>query len=184
MYYCLIFKPQIDLSVINSFKEKYDPYYPEIEAHLTLVFPVLENEISEDMFLEHVHTVLTRFKPFNIRFCGFEKSVDHWLFLSVEEGNNEIIRLHDELYTGPLAKYFRPDLPYSPHISLGLFSSKESGYDLKNPTILPLDQGKYESALAEAESLDMNYKTAFDRVSFIKVESDLKKEIFCKEILL
>lgn len=184
MYYCVIYRPQIDFQKINSFKEKYDPYYPGIGAHITLVFPIPVNEISEEEFESHIQGALKSFKPFEVHLSGFEKSIDNWLFLSVKEGNKEITKLHDKLYTGLLKKYLREDLPFSPHIGIGLFVNKESKYDLENPTILALDKEKYDKALQEAESLDLDYKVTFDKVSFIKVEKDLRTIIFNREIKL
>lgn len=47
MYYAVVIYPDIDTSKIDSFKKKYDPYYPGIGAHITLLFPIPADEISE-----------------------------------------------------------------------------------------------------------------------------------------
>jgi len=182
MYYCLIYRPQIDFQKINLFKEKYDPYYPGIGAHITLVFPVPSSEVSEEKFEKHIREVLIKHRSFEVHLSGFEKSMDHWLFLSIKEGNKEITKLHDDLYTSFLKMYMRDDLPFSPHIGIGLFTNKELNYDLKNPTILALDKEKYEKALKEAESLNLDYRIKFDKVSFLKVEKDLRTIVFEREI--
>jgi len=42
----------------------------------------------------------------------------HCVFLVADEGANEIVALHDALYTGPLASELRTDVPYIPHVTI------------------------------------------------------------------
>lgn len=123
-------------------------------------------------------------QKFPIHLKGFEKAVDHWLFLTVQEGNDKIVRLHDELYRGPLEKYLRPDLPFIPHIALGLFAAKDSGYSLENPQIVGFDEVEYKRALEEAENLDLDYSTEVDKVKLLKLEKDLRTIVEEKEFTL
>ena len=37
---------------------------------------------------------------------------------------NEILRLHDRLYSGLLEQYLRKDLPYKPHLTVGRFEMR------------------------------------------------------------
>lgn len=182
-YYATVIYPKVDLSRINSFKEKHDPYYPGIGAHLTLVFPTPE-EVGDEVITKHVEEILAKYKPFDIHLAGFEKAWDHWLFLNVKEGNEQIVRLHDELYTGSLESYLRKDIPFSPHIALGLFAAKGSGYSLENPTQVQLDEKAYKEGLEEAERLGLDYKTTVDAVHLLKLGKDLRTKIWDKEISL
>lgn len=179
MHYCLVNYPDIDTAKIDTFRAKYDPYYPGIGAHITLIFPIPVSEIGEKTLTKHVTSVLKHQKPFNLHLKGFKRSIDHWLFLTLLEGNGEIIRLHDELYQGPLKKYLREDLPFIPHIALGLFV-KGLGYSLENPQIVEFDETKYKRALDEAEKLNLDYKARFDKVSLVKIERDLKTIVSVK----
>jgi 2'-5' RNA ligase len=46
-------------------------------------------------------------------------------FLTPDEGFSEIVRLHDGLYTGPLADELRLDLPFIPHVGIASTPSLE-----------------------------------------------------------
>lgn len=184
MYYALVHYPNIPTTSINTFREKYDPYYPGVNTHITLVFPIPVTEISEDIMKNHIRSALRKWKPFDIHLVGFEKAVDHWLFLSVKEGNKEIVKLHDELYTGPLEKYLRPDLPFAPHVALGLFIKEGSNYNLENPTIVELDEKKCEKALEEAKRLNLDYRAKIESVNLIMVKPDMKTVVKDEKIKL
>ncbi len=41
-----------------------------------------------------------------------------------DEGYNDLSRLHHALYQGPLARHLNLDIPYVPHITLGVFHDK------------------------------------------------------------
>jgi hypothetical protein len=49
--------------------------------------------------VQHVRAVVSRTPPFDVHLKGLEKSWDHWLFLLVAEGFDDVVALHD-LYTG------------------------------------------------------------------------------------
>ena len=99
-------------------REKYDL----IDPHLTLVFPA--EGFAEDDFLGHVNAVCERFAAISFILRGaviFKGAFDDrwYLFLVPEEGYTDLVRLHDELYTGLLADELRADIPYVPHLTIG-----------------------------------------------------------------
>ena len=183
MFYVLVYKPDIDTSKIDTLRKKYDPYYNLIETHVTLIFP-LPDLIGEDTLIEHIRPILKQWKPFEIHLKGLEKSWDHWLNLIVQEGNNEIIKLHDQLYTGILTRYLRNDLVYIPHIGLGLFTENKDSYNVVDPKLLSLDKGRYETALKEATDLNLDYKATLDNLTLVKLDDKLSKVFWSKEFRL
>lgn len=45
---------------------------------------------------------------------------DYWhVFLTPDEGNSEIIKLHDALYSGELSDNLLLEIPFIPHIGIG-----------------------------------------------------------------
>lgn len=98
MYYALVYYPHIEDKGFHLLREKYEPYYRLLPEHLAFIFPVPEN-IGLQKLVDHIHTILSHWKPFTVHFYGFHKSLDHWLFLVLKEGNNIVHKLHDELYT-------------------------------------------------------------------------------------
>jgi hypothetical protein len=58
---------------------------------------------------------------FNCRYAmlGNDDSNDnYYVFLVPDEGYSAISRLHDQLYTGPFARFHRLNIPYIPHIGI------------------------------------------------------------------
>jgi len=111
-----------DMAWLEAFRRQHDPRYQAIEPHFTLVFGCRLAE--PEAFLRHVRNIGKRTAPvpFVCRYAqlGSDDEVDRaYVFLVPDEGNSELSRLHDRLYTGPLAAALRLDLPYTPHITIG-----------------------------------------------------------------
>ena len=124
MLYALVFRPKIDTSKIDKFRLKYDPHIDLIQPHIALVFPIGDKNIDKVALEKHIKDVLKDEKSFKIHLHGLDKSWDHWLNLILKEGNEEVIKLHDKLYTGVLSQFFRKDLGYIPHIGIGIAGSR------------------------------------------------------------
>ncbi len=111
-----------DFSLIQSFREKYDErYFSIVNPHFTIVFPVFNTDINT--FIPHVSSVAKKFNEFYfVLRCAqivkdfFSDYTD--VFLIPEEGYRIFVKLHDALYTGPLEKDLRLDIPFIPHIGI------------------------------------------------------------------
>jgi len=173
MYYALIYYPDIKNERFHTLRKKYEPYYSLIPEHLPLIFPVPEL-IGLKKLEAHINETLTQWKPFKVHFHGLQKTWDQWLFLVLKEGNDFMIKLHDELYTDFLTPYLRNDLPYTPHVGLGFFSKGQ--YDFTNPTAqLSLDEKLYNKAKMEFENLRLDFWRTIDHLTLIKINTDFSK---------
>ena len=172
MHYALVYNPKFDKRTeenIEAFRRKFDSFVDYWEPHIPFVFPVPCSEIDETELVGHIKSVLKKWKPFRIRISGFTKSWDHWLLLVLKEGNEKVIALHDELYTGILSPYLRRDLEFIPHIGLALFARRDAGYNALNPKVVDFDEKRYRQALAEAESLKIDSFNIIDRLLLDRV---------------
>lgn len=106
------------------------------------------------------------------------------MFLILAEGNEDVIRLHQELYAGILAPYYRPDIEFIPHLGLGLFARQDANYDIRNPQQLSLDAEKYSQALEEAQQLGLDYACVVDRLHLVKISDDLSEIVWNREFAL
>lgn len=123
------------------------------------------------------HVFRNKYEPFS-SLLPEHLTFDHWLFWTIREGNELVIRLHDDLYTGILAPHLREDLPYMPHIGLGLFSKE--GYDFNDPTAeLTLDREKYERARKEFEDMNLDLWFTIDQLTLLRVNAEFTE---CREI--
>ncbi len=168
MAYALVHYLAIDTERINELRHKYDPQVDLIAPHVTLVFPV-PTSIGEANLVAHIGNVLGNWRQFPIHLQGLEQSGDNCLFLRLQAGNTEVIRLHDELYTGMLAPYLRQDIPYVPHVTLGSFADTAE---------------LCSQALSEAERSLLDYRCAVDRLHLVRINDDRSGIIWSKEFLL
>jgi 2'-5' RNA ligase len=167
MVYAVVIYPELkDDSKIQEFRKKYDPQFKLIKPHITIVFPF--SDLEKEKIKIHLSKTIKNFKPFKLRLSGLVKSFDNWLFLIGKDGNNELIELHDQFYTGILKKYLRKDVEYIPHIGLGLFKTGE----------------EYSKAETEAKKLNLDYECYVKSVYLIHLKDDLSKIDWFEEFSL
>src|SRR5215475_2122764 len=142
MKYALVHYPAIDYGRIDQLRSKFDPQFQLIAPHITIMFPAPDS-IGERGLVSHIESVLGHWEPFPIRLKGLQESGDEYLFLLINRGEADVIRLHDEIYTGLLSEYRDELRPYTPHVTLGVFSGKSE---------------KLAQALKEAERMNLNYE--------------------------
>ncbi len=173
MYLALVYYPAIDWDDLHKLRKRYDPYAHLMREHMPFVFPV-DEKIGRNKFKMHISAVLRGWKPFDAHFCKLQKTPDHWLMLTPEEGNADVVRLHDALYSGILAPFLRKDLPFVPHISLGHFGNEQ--WELEKPLKkIGLDVPKYEKALSEFESVNLDLWRTIDQLTIVFLDQALTK---------
>ena len=170
MYYCLSFFPQLSVELaesIDAIRNAYDPTSGFIKPHITLVFPTPDS-VGEQSLISHIQNVLNDWSPFEIQLGGFHKSRDHWLFLKLQEGEAEVKRLYQALYTGILADG-RDVSKFVPHLGLGLFIKEGCTYDWRNPRESDFDRERYEEALHQAKALPLSASIAVEKLLLTKI---------------
>lgn len=126
MAYLVVAYPKIsqsDFDWIQTYREHNDPrYFSVVKPHFTIVFAV-EN-VAQEILLEEVKKQLAGTKRFDfnlkvatINHDGFGNFYHE--FLVPDKGYSDIVKLHDKLYSGILAKHLRLDLDFIPHIGIG-----------------------------------------------------------------
>ena len=175
--------PWLPNEPIGSFRRAHYPTAHLIEPHLTVVFPV-PAAIGRDTFGEHVRAVVSQTPAFDIRLSGLGKTWDHWLFLGVAQGRDEVVALHDALYTGILREHLWTEQPYVPHVGLGLFVEEQDTHDLLELRPRALDRARFDEALREAEALRLDYAGRIDSVHIFGLDEDLTHVTRLEEIPL
>jgi 2'-5' RNA ligase len=182
MYYYLAYFPKIDYSQINIIREKYDPNYSFVDPHIAVVFP-LDSSIGEQELNDHIQEVIKSWKPFKISLAGLEKSWDHYLYLTVQQGKNEIALLHDNLYSGILSSFWLKEIQYKPHVTLGFFADKQAKFDKSDLGEVSFNEKDFNEAISLAKSLNINFQTTFNNVTLISREDKKSQAIIVKEFL-
>ncbi|MEN6637537.1 MAG: 2'-5' RNA ligase family protein [Clostridiaceae bacterium] len=113
-----------NIDAIQAIRERFDPLASYIAPHITIVFP-FEGELSTAELREHLACVLEGVKKFNVRLNGITGDFrDGYLFLNVKQGNDNIIDLHDRLYSGILEGFLFRKVTYCPHMTVGRVEEK------------------------------------------------------------
>jgi len=140
---------------IDRIRKKYDPYYKKFKSHITLAFP-FEN-ISQKELYNHIKKSLYGINSFKMTLQGVRKSPkEYYLYLLVKKGKKEILKIHKRFYLRLLTKYLRKDIPYIPHITLGIFKTKK----------------EIDSALRELKDKKLKIKATVDSVYLINLNKD------------
>jgi predicted protein tyrosine phosphatase/2'-5' RNA ligase len=113
---------EADRQWIESFRLKHDPQSARIGAHFTLVFPVDAEPADVEADIQAGARAAA---PIAFSIHRSELVVDVWgggthVFLVPEEGAAAISALRDRLYAGTLRPHLRADIPFVPHITVGL----------------------------------------------------------------
>jgi 2'-5' RNA ligase len=182
-YYTLLYYPKFTDDKVNEFRKKHDKHHKKWKAHLTLIFPISDKEIEEKVLIRHLELILKKWKKFDIHLKGLEKSWDHWLFLILKEGNEKVIKLHDELYTGPVKIFLREDITFIPHIGIGEFADNKE-YTVVNPKKFGIDKKKFDEANKDAINMNFNYWSKIDKIILEKFDESLNYVKVVKEFEL
>jgi 2'-5' RNA ligase len=128
---CMMIFPQFEnMRVIDGIRQQYDPLAEHVKPHITLVFP-FQSDISASELKDHLIDKLGDFHSFSLRMKGITavQAFGNYLFLNLQEGAEEIIRIHQALYTGLLEPYYPPWLKrggFYPHMTVGRLAEEEA----------------------------------------------------------
>ena len=107
--------------LVEHVRAPHDPQHGIVGAHFTLLFG--SAALEQTVYTDHVRDVALQASP--IRFvCRRAVTVadlaapSTHVYLVPDEGFEAILRLHDRLYSGPMAAQRRTDLAYLPHITV------------------------------------------------------------------
>lgn len=141
--------------MINRIRENYDPLASCIAPHITIVFP-FDSDLSTDDLKLHFNKVLKGIKKFSVQLKGFTGDFRNgYLFLNVKKGNDNIIELHDKLYSGILENFLYRKLSYCPHLTVGMLQQSI----------------EFDKAVVELSCHNESFETIIDRVYVESIDS-------------
>jgi 2'-5' RNA ligase len=112
----------LEWSEILSVRARFDPLAQKIPPHITLVFP-FEDALSDSELEAHLRGVMAQSRRFGVVLQGITAYEDEYLFLNMKRGNDEVIHLHDTLYSGALAPHHVRRHTFVPHVTVGRIRS-------------------------------------------------------------
>jgi 2'-5' RNA ligase len=117
-----------DLARIEAVRARHDPRHRLVGPHVTLVFGFAGAPLAP--VVEHVAGIAALHLPIRVRLVEHRAVRDHdgpgsHVFLTLEQGNAEVVALHDALYAGPLGAELRGDVAFIPHVTVA--ASRDPG---------------------------------------------------------
>lgn len=118
---------------IEGIRAQHDPQHDLVEAHFTLVFPTAV--VSASTLARHVDEIAQRTPAIVFRLNCARAVRDplaprSHVFLTPDEGDADIRRLHGVLYGGELSASLRTDIPYQPHVTVAAFETRSAAETL------------------------------------------------------
>ena len=120
------FPPLPAASKIEAFRVLHDPLARQIPAHVTLVFPFPTN-LTAMQWASHIKRIVGNWPQLPVSFRDIESIQDEFTILMLRDRCESVIALHDKLYSSVLKPFFRAEMEYRPHITLGRLTDNPSG---------------------------------------------------------
>jgi len=120
---------QQDLDKIQAYRKKYDLQYSFAAPHFTIVFAI--DDIPAETFVKEAKKQSKGIKPFTftVNKASVNKNDFHMLyhsFLIPGEGYDNIVVLHDKMYSKLFSQHLHPTIAYVPHITIGSAVNKQT----------------------------------------------------------
>lgn len=148
----LIFPKFENMDIINEIRNNYDRLANLIAPHITLAFP-FKDELSNEDLIKSLSSLLESYSPFKVTFKGVSLSFDNYIFLNCIKGNEEILKLHDEIYEKILPNHLNKDIAYIPHITLGQANNLDDLKDFNAEFTTLIDEVSIEFIGEHEESI-------------------------------
>lgn len=103
---------------ILSVRDRFDPLARKVPAHITLVFP-FHSAMTNFELEAHLRELVARSRRFGVVLRGITAHENEYLLLSLRRGNDEVMQLHDLLYSGALASHHVRRHTFVPHVTVG-----------------------------------------------------------------
>ncbi len=111
---------ETDARFIAEIRAKHDRQVSVLGPHFTLLFGC--DRVDEGTYIDHVRAIASSTMAFQFACLETEPDRDEGrglVYLVPELGRMDLVTLHDQLYTGPMAPYLRKDARFVAHITIG-----------------------------------------------------------------
>lgn len=136
-------------SGVQAFRAKHDPLAQCIPPHITLLFP-FEDDVGDAELVRHIEDAVQGLGNFAIGFATPVLVDNRLIWLPVRDDEGNVAGLHARLYSGFMKKHLRPEIPYRPHVTLGVAGESEAAELLREAQRISLVAGyRVESVILE-----------------------------------
>jgi 2'-5' RNA ligase len=162
----VIFPALADAAPIERLRRAYDPLADFIAPHITLVFP-FTSAIATETLAAHMRRATRDVAPFEVTLRGVTGHMGEYLFLNVKRGADQLVVLHDQLYSGILTRYLAPDQTFMPHLTVGRLPTAE----------------RFALALVDARRMTERFTFGVDEIVAYRIGEEGSRAIDCQAFL-
>jgi hypothetical protein len=122
MYTIVAPLPENLLTIVEPYRQKYDPLAQIVPLHIPLIDPFQFND-SLDVLYDHLNEVGELHSPIKIFLVGWDtyEGKEYQLHLPMTTGHSELTTLHYDLLGGPLSYLTGKIQDYWPRVIFGRF---------------------------------------------------------------
>ena len=147
-------------NLIQDIRNRYDPLANKIAPHITLVFP-FDSQISSKVLYRHIKNSLQGFEAFSLSMQGISHEAKNYLFLNLMKGREDIIKIHDLLYSELIARFLSKKYIYRPHLTVGHLPDTDTA----------------KIAIRELKHFDYKFETKIDKITTEIILENLSSEV-------
>jgi 2'-5' RNA ligase len=114
--------PQMNTARVERFRDRWDPLAAAVPAHITVAFP-FEWPGPVSPLANALQPLLAACAPFAVELSTPTLWQDEYLFLLVNQGREQVRRLHEAIYRQALRGARRPS-EFVPHMTIGRHAEK------------------------------------------------------------
>lgn len=111
---------ETDLRFIAGIRARHDRQVSVLGPHFTLLHGC--DRVDEATYIDHVRAVAASTMAFQFACIETEPDEDAgrgYVYLVPDLGRMDVVTLHDQLHTGPMAPYLRKDKRFVAHMTIG-----------------------------------------------------------------
>jgi 2'-5' RNA ligase len=162
----VIFPTFADAAPIERLRNAYDPLADFIAPHITLVFP-FTSAIATEALAAHMRRATRDLAPFEVTLREVTGHTEEYLFLNVKRGADQLVALHDHLYSGILTRYLAPDHTFTPHLTVGRLPTTE----------------RFALALIDARRMTAQFLVRVEEIVAYRIGEEGSRAIDCQVFL-
>jgi 2'-5' RNA ligase len=159
----VIFPSFTDPAPIERLRRAYDPLADFIAPHITLVVP-FTSDIPTEALARHMRQATHDLSPFDVTLREVTGHIGEYLFLNVKRGVDQLIALHDWLYSGMLATYLAPEQTFTPHLTVGRLDSA----------------ARFAEALADARQMTTPFTFRVKEIVAYRISEERSRAVECR----
>jgi 2'-5' RNA ligase len=162
----VIFPAFADAAPIERLRQAYDPLASYIAPHISLVFP-FTSAIATEALATHMRRATRDLAPFEVTLREVTGHMEEYLFLNVKRGADQLVALHDQLYSGVLTRYLAPEYTFTPHLTVGRLPTAE----------------RFALALVDARRMAAQFVVRVEEIVAYRIGEEGSRAIDCQVFL-